>query len=398
MCNFEKCNTTINQQRAMKYFIIAGEASGDIHGAELINSLRALDETAEIRFFGGDKMAQAAGTQPIVHYKDMAYMGIVEVVKHLGPILGFLKTAKAVIDDYAPDAVVLIDYPSFNLKVAKYAHKRGVKTFYFISPKVWAWKEYRVKQIKKYITTLYSILPFETEFFARHHYAVEYVGNPTVGEIAEARLHFADADVFKWKNGLRGLPIIALVPGSRVKEILDNLPIMLEASKRYLDEYQIVIAGAPGVDRALYDEVLAQAGAKRDAVVIEQQTFELVSHARVALVTSGTATLETAVLGTPQVVCYRMGGSKWLKRIYPYVLKVKYVSLPNLIAGTEVIPELLLSDCTADAVAAHLESLLPDGEARDAMLRGYETMKMRLGTARCTDTAARRMMDTLLMK
>ena len=398
MCNFEKCNTTINQQRAMKYFIIAGEASGDIHGAELINSLRALDETAEIRFFGGDKMAQAAGTQPIVHYKDMAYMGIVEVVKHLGPILGFLKTAKAVIDDYAPDAVVLIDYPSFNLKVAKYAHKRGVKTFYFISPKVWAWKEYRVKQIKKYITTLYSILPFETEFFARHHYAVEYVGNPTVGEIAEARLHFADADVFKWKNGLRGLPIIALVPGSRVKEILDNLPIMLEASKRYLDDYQIVIAGAPGVDRALYDEVLAQAGAKRDAVVIEQQTFELVSHARVALVTSGTATLETAVLGTPQVVCYRMGGSKWVKRIYPYVLKVKYVSLPNLIAGTEVIPELLLSDCTADAVAAHLEALLPDGEARDAMLRGYETMKMRLGTARCTDTAARRMMDTLLMK
>ena len=398
MCNFEKCNTTINQQRAMKYFIIAGEASGDIHGAELINSLRALDETAEIRFFGGDKMAQAAGTQPIVHYKDMAYMGIVEVVKHLGPILGFLKTAKAVIDEYAPDAVVLIDYPSFNLKVAKYAHKRGVKTFYFISPKVWAWKEYRVKQIKKYITTLYSILPFETEFFARHGYAVEYVGNPTVGEIAEARLHFADADVFKWKNGLRGLPIIALVPGSRVKEILDNLPIMLEASKRYLDEYQIVIAGAPGVDRALYDEVLAQAGAKRDAVVIEQQTFELVSHARVALVTSGTATLETAVLGTPQVVCYRMGGSKWLKRIYPYVLKVKYVSLPNLIAGSEVIPELLLSDCTADAVAAHLEALLPDGEARDAMLRGYETMKMRLGTARCTDTAARRMMDTLLMK
>ena len=382
----------------MKYFIIAGEASGDIHGAELINSLRALDETAEIRFFGGDKMAQAAGTQPIVHYKDMAYMGIVEVVKHLGPILGFLKTAKAVIDDYAPDAVVLIDYPSFNLKVAKYAHKRGVKTFYFISPKVWAWKEYRVKQIKKYITTLYSILPFETEFFARHGYAVEYVGNPTVGEIAEARLHFADADVFKWKNGLRGLPIIALVPGSRVKEILDNLPIMLEASKRYLDEYQIVIAGAPGVDRALYDKVIAQADAKRDAVVIEQQTFELVSHARVALVTSGTATLETAVLGTPQVVCYRMGGSKWLKRIYPYVLKVNYVSLPNLIAGTEVIPELLLSDCTADAVAAHLEALLPDGEARDAMLRGYATMKLRLGTARCTDTAARRMMDTLLMK
>ena len=382
----------------MKYFIIAGEASGDIHGAELINSLRALDETAEIRFFGGDKMAQAAGTQPIVHYKDMAYMGIVEVVKHLGPILGFLKTAKAVIDEYAPDAVVLIDYPSFNLKVAKYAHKRGVKTFYFISPKVWAWKEYRVKQIKKYITTLYSILPFETEFFARHGYAVEYVGNPTVGEIAEARLHFADADVFKWKNGLRGLPIIALVPGSRVKEILDNLPIMLEAAKRHLDDYQLVIAGAPGIESSLYDQVLTAAGAKRQAKVITGQSFELVAHARVALVTSGTATLETAVLGTPQVVCYRMGGSKLLRKIYPYVLKVKYVSLPNLIVGGEVIPELLLSDCTADAVAAHLEALLPDGEVRETMLRGYETMKQLLGTARCTDVAAQRLIETLKSK
>ena len=379
----------------MKYFIIAGEASGDIHGAELINSLRALDETAEIRFFGGDKMAQAAGTQPIVHYKDMAYMGIVEVVKHLGPILGFLKTAKAVIDDYAPDAVVLIDYPSFNLKVAKYAHKRGVKTFYFISPKVWAWKEYRVKQIKKYITTLYSILPFETEFFARHHYAVEYVGDPTVGEIAEARLHFADADVFKWKNGLRGLPIIALVPGSRVKQILDNLPIMLEASKRYLDEYQIVIAGAPGVDRALYDKVIAQADAKHDAVVIEQQTFELVSHARVALVTSGTATLETAVLGTPQVVCYRMGGSKWLKRIYPYVLKVKYVSLPNLIADRPVIPELLLHYCNEQSVSRWLGVLLDDTPERRAMLAGYDEMSRRLGNNDCTATAAANLIETL---
>ena len=382
----------------MKYFIIAGEASGDIHGSELIRSLRALDGEAEIRFFGGDKMAEASGTAPIVHYRNMAYMGFIEVLKHLGTILGFLKTAKSIIDDFAPDAVVLIDYPSFNLKVAKYAHKRGVKTFYFISPKVWAWKEYRVRQIKKYITTLYSILPFETEFFARHGYEVEYVGNPTVNEIAEARSHFSDAEVFKWKNGLNGQPIIALVPGSRVKEILDNLPIMLEAAKRHLDDYQLVIAGAPGIESSLYDQVLSATGAKRQAKVITGQSFELVAHARVALVTSGTATLETAVLGTPQVVCYRMGGSKLLRKIYPYVLKVKYVSLPNLIVGGEVIPELLLSDCTADAVAAHLEALLPDGEVRETMLRGYETMKQLLGTARCTDVAAQRLIETLKSK
>ena len=382
----------------MKYFIIAGEASGDIHGSELIRSLRALDGEAEIRFFGGDKMAEASGTAPIVHYSNMAYMGFIEVLKHLGTILGFLKTAKSVIDEYAPDAVVLIDYPSFNLKVAKYAHKRGVKTFYFISPKVWAWKEYRVRQIKKYITTLYSILPFETEFFARHGYEVEYVGNPTVNEIAEARRQFADAEVFKWKNGLNGQPIIALVPGSRVKEITDNLPIMLEAAKRHLDDYQLVIAGAPGIESSLYDQVLSATGAKRQAKVITGQSFELVAHARVALVTSGTATLETAVLGTPQVVCYRMGGSKLLRKIYPYVLKVKYVSLPNLIVGGEVIPELLLSDCTADAVAAHLEALLPDGEVRETMLRGYETMKQLLGTARCTDVAAHRLIETLKSK
>lgn len=382
----------------MKYFIIAGEASGDIHGSELIRSLRALDGEAEIRFFGGDKMAEASGTAPIVHYSNMAYMGFIEVLKHLGTILGFLKTAKSIIDDFAPDAVVLIDYPSFNLKVAKYAHKRGVKTFYFISPKVWAWKEYRVRQIKKYITTLYSILPFETEFFARHGYEVEYVGNPTVNEIAEARRQFADAEVFKWENGLNGQPIIALVPGSRVKEILDNLPIMLEAAKRHLDDYQLVIAGAPGIESSLYDQVLTATRAKRQAKVITGQSFELVAHARVALVTSGTATLETAVLGTPQVVCYRMGGSKLLRKIYPYVLKVKYVSLPNLIVGGEVIPELLLSDCTADAVAAHLEALLPDGEVRETMLRGYETMKQLLGTARCTDVAAHRLIETLKSK
>ena len=382
----------------MKYFIIAGEASGDIHGSELIRSLRALDGKAEIRFFGGDKMAEASGTAPIVHYRNMAYMGFIEVLKHLGTILGFLKTAKSIIDDFAPDAVVLIDYPSFNLKVAKYAHKRGLKTFYFISPKVWAWKEYRVRLIKKYITTLYSILPFETEFFARHGYEVEYVGNPTVNEIAEARRQFADAEVFKWKNGLNGQPIIALVPGSRVKEILDNLPIMLDAAKRHLDDYQLVIAGAPGIESSLYDQVLTATGAKRQAKVITGQSFELVAHARVALVTSGTATLETAVLGTPQVVCYRMGGSKLLRKIYPYVLKVKYVSLPNLIVGGEVIPELLLSDCTANAVAAHLEALLPDGEERETMLRGYETMKQLLGTARCTDVAAQRLIETLKSK
>ena len=374
----------------MKYFLIAGEASGDIHAASLINALRHCDAGAEFRFFGGDLMAEAAGTAPMVHYRDMAYMGFIEVARHLREILGFMRTARRCIDEWKPDALVLIDYPSFNLKVARYAHSRGIKAFYYISPKVWAWKEHRVKQMKQCITQLYSILPFEPRFFAeRHGYDVKYVGNPTVAEIAAARRGFASREDFCKLAGITsGLPIVAVVPGSRRKEIADNLPVMIRACEA-VGRVQPVIAAAPSVDDALYRDVLAAAGCRTDYPLIAGRTMEIVSHARVALVTSGTATLETAIIGTPQVVCYRMGGSRLLYNLYRMILKVNYVSLPNLIADAPVVPELLMHHCSVHNVASRLRDLLAESPARRAMLRGYDNVAQALGTADSALTAAR---------
>lgn len=381
----------------MKYFILAGEASGDLHGSQLIHSIRRYDSEAQVIFFGGDKMAEASGSQPMVHYRDMAYMGFVEVVKHLGAILGFLAKAKNIIDEILPDAVILIDYPSFNLKVAKYAHSKGIKTFYFISPKVWAWKEWRVKEIKKYVTALYSILPFETEFFARYGYKVQYVGNPTVNEIAEAKKSFSETTEFRRRNGLSEKPIIAIVPGSRKKEIRDNLPTMVKSAASFT-LCQMVIAGAPGIDEEYYKSVMRQSGITDKIPVLFSQSFELVAASRVALVTSGTATLETAVLGIPQVVCYRMSGNKFLYLLYKLFIKVKFVSLPNLIVGREVIPELLLHHCNESKISGILSQLLMDSPERMKMLQGYETMKKRLGENDCTDTTAQLMMKLLAGK
>lgn len=382
----------------MKYFVIAGEASGDIHAARLIGALRRCDAQAEFRFFGGDLMAEAAGCAPVVHYRDMAYMGFVEVARHLREILGFMRTARHCIDEWQPDAVVLVDYPSFNLKVAKYAHDKGIKVFYFISPKVWAWKEHRVKQIKRYITELYSILPFEPRFFEeRHQYRVEYVGNPTVMEVAEARKHFATEADFRTSIGLdektaanaecRELPIVAVVPGSRRKEIADNLPVMIRACEA-VGGVQPVVAAAPSIDASLYRRVLQESGCRTDYRLVAGRTMELVSHARVALVTSGTATLETAVIGTPQVVCYRMGGSKILYDFYKMLLKVRFVSLPNLIVDAPVVKELLMHHCSVENVAAELRALLPDSDARRTMLQGYAEMNVRLGDNDCAAVAA----------
>ena len=380
----------------MKYFLIAGEASGDIHAAQLISALRKCDPQAEFSFFGGDLMAKAAGSQPIVHYSEMAFMGFIEVLKHIGQIAGFMTRARRQIDEWHPDAVVLVDYPSFNLKVAKYAHGKGIPAFYFISPKVWAWKEYRVKQIKRYITELYSILPFETEFYARHGYRVEYVGNPTVKEMAEARRQFSPREQFMQSNHLDSRPIIAILPGSRHKEIRDNLPEMVAACLRYPD-FQPVIGGAPSIDEAEYHDVLHRSGVigAEGIKVLFGKSFELVAHARAAIVTSGTATLETAVLGTPQVVCYRMSGSKRVYNIYKHLLKVKYVSLPNLIADEPILTELLLHYCNRDSISLALAPLLDDTPERKEMLAGYARMMARLGTNDCTATAAAKLFERL---
>jgi lipid-A-disaccharide synthase len=379
----------------MKYFLIAGEASGDLHASLLIQSLKQQDQQAEFRFLGGDLMQAQAGVQPIVHYRDMAYMGFMDVLRHLGKILGFLGTARRAIDEWHPDAVILVDYPSFNLKVAKFAHNLGIKVHYFISPKVWAWKEWRVKDIRRYVDRMYCILPFEPDWYKDRGYEATYVGNPTVHEVAQASKDFPDFPHFIEQNGLPDLPIIALVPGSRVSEIRDNLPLMLEGAARH-PECQAVIAGAPSIDDSLYREVMGD----KTVPVLRDVTYPLVHHARVALVTSGTATLETALLGTPQVVCYRANGSKWTYKFLQKILKIKYVALPNLITDgpfitdDPIIPELMLHMCTVDSIDSHLTQLLGDTPERQAMLDGYRRLADRLGTEVCTATAARLIVTT----
>lgn len=366
----------------MNYFVLAGEASGDLHASELMKALKISDPEATFDFLGGDKMASVAGNEPLIHYKHMAFMGFVDVLRNLGTVTRNLRRAYNVLEESRPDAVILVDYPSFNLRVAAKAYKLGIPVFYYISPKVWAWKEGRVKQIKKYVKEMYSILPFEVEFYKkRHDYDVKYVGNPSAEEVEgkipalPAREDFAashDLDPSK--------PIIALVPGSRISEIKSNLPIMNEVAHRH-PEYQAVIAGAPGIDSCLY-------GTLSDLPVVFGSTFELVGVSTVALVTSGTATLETALLGVPQVVCFRHSGSKLVYNIYKRLLKIPFVSLPNLIAGECVVPEMLMHLCTADSVDRELCEILPGKPGREKMLRGYDLMRSKLGTSRAAATAA----------
>ena len=367
----------------MKYFLIAGEASGDLHASHLIESLKREDVQAEFRFLGGDLMAAQAGVEPIIHYRDMAYMGFVDVMKHLGKILGFLGTARRAIDEWQPAALILVDYPSFNLKVAKYAHNLGIPVHYFISPKVWVWKEWRVKDIRRYVDHMYCILPFEPDWYQERGYKATYVGNPTVQEVLQASKNFPDFAHFIEENRLSERPIIAIVPGSRVREIRDNLPLMIEAAARH-PEYQAVVAGAPSIDDSLYRDVMGAT----TVPVLHDATYPLVHHARAALVTSGTATLETALLGTPQVACYRFNGSKWSYQFYRRLLTGKYVTLPNLITDEPVIPELLMHLCTADSIDRHLTELLDDTPERTAQLEGYKRLADRLGTNICTATAA----------
>jgi lipid-A-disaccharide synthase len=375
----------------MKYFLIAGEASGDLHASHLIASLKQQDPQTEFRFLGGDLMAEQADCQPIIHYRDMAYMGFMDVIKHLGKILGFLGTARHAIDEWRPDAVILVDYPSFNLKIAKFAHNLSIPVHYFISPKVWVWKEWRVKDIRRYVDHMYCILPFEPDWYKERGYTATYVGNPTVQEVAQASKDFPDFAGFITQHGLPDRPVIALVPGSRVREIRDNLPLMLEAAARH-PEYQAVIAGAPSINDDLYCDVMGD----KAVPVLRAATYPLVHHARAALVTSGTATLETALLNTPQVACYRFNGSKWSYNFYRRLLSGKYVTLPNLITDEPVIPELLMHLCTVDSIDGHLTPLLGDTPERTAMLNGYRRLAERLGTDVCTATAARLIIESSL--
>lgn len=374
----------------MKYFVCAGEASGDLHASHLLKAIRQEDPSAEFIFLGGEKMAEVAGRRPMIHYREMAFMGFTDVVKNIGTVRHNLSTAINAIETEHPDAVILVDYPSFNLRLAKKAYKLGIPVYYYISPKVWAWKEGRVKKIKKWVKKMYSILPFEVGFYRdRHDYEVEYVGNPSAEEVEIKRRSLPSCKDFVQSQGLDpGKPLLALVPGSRVSEIINNLAVMAEVANRH-PELQAVIAGAPNIERSLYEGIT-------DLPVVYGVTFELVGVADVALVTSGTATLEAALLGTPQVVCFRHSGSRLVYNMYKRLLKIPYVSLPNLIADEPVVPEMLMHLCTVDGVDSELTRILPGEPGREEMLAGYARMREALGERAAAPTAARRIVEDLL--
>lgn len=379
----------------MKYYFIAGEASGDLHASHLIAALKTEDPAAEFRGFGGDLM-QAEGMTLVRHYRDLAYMGVIDVVLHARTILRGMRQCKNDLAAWHPDVVILVDYPGFNLKIARYVHDRQLcPVYYYIAPKLWAWKERRIKAIRRDVDEIFSILPFEVDFFeGKHHYPIHYVGNPTVDEVAEYQaqapeLHGPIDRTFQ--EITKGAPIIAILCGSRQQEIRDNLPRMLAAAKPFADRYRLIIAGAPSIEPATYDKYTAG----YEVEVLYDQTYALLSHSTAALVTSGTATLETALLRVPQVVCYYMQAGLLVSIARKFVLKIPYVSLVNLVAGREVVPELIARGMTAEACRHHLESILPGGCAREAQLRGYEEMAAKLGEPGAPQRAARLMIQAL---
>lgn len=386
----------------MKYFIIAGEASGDLHASHLMRALADRDPHARFYFYGGDEMSAAGGTR-LRHYKSMAYMGIIPVLLHLPSLLRRMAECKHFISHIRPDVVILVDYPSFNLKIASFVKKHlpGTPVFYYISPKIWAWKEWRIRNIKRDIDALFSILPFERAFFEqKHHYPIHYVGNPTVDEVS----HFLTNDQetkeqFTARFHLHpNRPIIALLAGSRKQEIRDNLLRMCLAARPLLSEnYQLVVAGAPSIADELYESILSQLplDGRLAVSVINGATYPLLKHATVALVTSGTATLETALFNVPQVVCYYMGMGRMVSWLRRHVLKVPYISLVNLVCRREVVPELVADGMNVANLRRHLLEILPGQPARQRMLEGYQEMRAELGKPGAPEVAATEMIKIL---
>ncbi len=380
----------------MKYYLIAGEASGDLHASRLMFALKEQDSEAEFRFIGGDLMATAGGTM-VKHYSELAYMGFVPVLLHLPTILSNMKRCKQDIIAWQPDVVILVDYPGFNLDIAKYIKKHHIcPVYYYISPKIWAWKEYRIKNIKRDVDELFSILPFEVDFFEKkHHYPIHYVGNPTADEVKE----FRSAGVQECRSSddrsqeLKAKsqkPIIALLAGSRRQEIKDNLPTMIRAAQKYEDKYELVLAGAPSIDDAYYEKFLEGTNVR----LVKNQTYQLLSEAHAALVTSGTATLETALFGVPQVVCYETPLPQLIGWLRKKILKVKYISLVNLVADREVVCELVADTFTQANIEHELEKIL-DGPARQQMLDDYQEVWQRLGKEKAPVNAAKIMTSLL---
>ena len=386
----------------MKYYLIAGEASGDLHASHLMQALKQRDAEAQFRFFGGDLMTAVGGTR-VRHYRELAYMGFIPVLLHLRTILKNMKMCKQDITQWQPDVVILVDYPGFNLKIAKYVKANALcPVYYYISPKIWAWKEYRIKNIKRDIDELFSILPFEVDFFEKkHHYPIHYVGNPTAQEVREylaspppppqvGRGEGCASESPLYLEGDRRR-LIALLAGSRQQEIKDNLPAMMEATKHLASQYDIVLAGAPSIAPDYYQQFIAGSHVR----LVMNETYPLLSKATAALVTSGTATLETCMFRVPQVVCYETPLPRLIGFLKRHFIKVKYVSLVNLIANREVVRELVAETFSVANIRRELEAILPGGARREQMLSDYDEVHRILGDSHAPDEAARIMIETL---
>lgn len=380
----------------MRYYLIAGEASGDLHASELMRSIKNQDASAQFRYLGGAAMAAVDPDGQAQDYRKVAYMGFIPVILHLKTILAHMAWCRKDIAEWKPDVLILVDYPGFNLKIASYVHSHtNIPVVYYISPKIWAWKEFRIRQIRRDVDAMLCILPFEKEFYEmKHHYPIRYVGNPTWDEVRRFKaLCQCSREQFLESLGLEDRPLVALLAGSRLQEIKDNLPRMLAVSRRH-PEYQFLLAGAPGIEKSCYDNWL-DPEKDQNVRLLFSRTYEILSHSRAALVTSGTATLETALFGVPQAVCYYFRMGALVRQLKKLVLSVKYISLVNLIAGHEVVRELIGDLMNVDRMERELDLLIKEGSYRREMQRGYEEVAERLGQGVAPDEAAREILGVI---
>lgn len=374
----------------MKYYLIAGEASGDLHGSNLMLEIKKEDADAKFRFFGGGLMEKAGG-ELVKHYREMAFMGIVNVVLNLRTINRNLEFSKKDILQFQPDVLILIDYPGFNLRIAEFAKKHHLKVFYYISPKIWAWKEYRVKKIRAFVDEMFTILPFETEFYKKHGMDVHYVGNPLLDSIAVFRKKALSKSEFLKNNNLDERPIVALLAGSRVQEVKKTLPLMVRIAKFY-PEFQFVVAGVKTIDKKLYHSFLGESGIK----IIFDQTYDLLNNAHTALVASGTAALETALFNVPQTVIYKVEGGWIIDFIMRnFVFNMAGVSLPNIIMNREIVREYIQVKMTLKNVKNEMDKLLYNKQYRNKILKDYSRLEKLMGEPGCSKRAAKKMTEIL---
>ena len=357
----------------MKYYIIVGEPSGDLHGSNLMRGLQAEDSEAQFRFWGGDKMAEVGGAENLAkHYRETSFFGIAQVLRNLKTIFGQIDECKRDIEAYNPDVVILIDYPSFNMRIAKWAKERGMKVYYYIAPKVWAWKEWRVKEIRKYVDRLYTIFPFETEYFRSKGIEPIFCGNPLCDSIAQYKAQMPSREEYLRECGLDERPIVALLAGSRRSEIKDNLADMVAISRNF-PEYQFVVTAVPWIEREMYDAILANTAVK----VVCNKTYDTLVYAESAIVTSGTATLETALIGTPEIVLYHIPKLyEWLR---PIVLKIPYISLVNINLNRECVREIVVNKIDVEAVNEELRAILEGGSRRAKILADFAELQEMMG-------------------